>query len=439
MTRHVILCMLFLFAACQPTVDAPREVITPFPTMTPGRVISGELLVDDGEGLVAATAVAISRQPTETPDFAGCPPLTDEVPFEDTPPVNEQIIVEEITRYLTAGGNIDVLEETLRDEWAIIGESGIFRGDIDLTGEGTAEVIISYTVPEATGALLVAGCAAGTYQALLQADSDTTIPPTIVQLGDVNRNQTNELLFAAQQCERDGEGQIIDFENCGVRTQLVTWQPERNRFVNLLPDDVLSSSPPTVSDVDNDEVGEVVVQLESSGTSATGPLRTGVNVYDWDGTSYLLSIVQLEPPRYRIQIVYEADRLFGRREWANAIPLYRQALQEANDLRYWFDDEPEILRSYVLYRLAVTQIAASDPTLSDTQLQMNTLYPDPLTMPVYIQMAQTFLSDFSQKADVRSACQQVRAIIDSRPEALDQLNRYGTRSPRYTAQDLCPF
>jgi hypothetical protein len=439
MIKRLIFCTLLFLAACQPTVDAPREVITPFPTMTPGRVISGELLIDSGEGLAPATAVAISRQPTETPDFAGCPPLTDEVPFEDTPPVNEQIIVEEITRYLTSGGNINVLEETLREEWAIIGEGGIFRNDIDLTGEGTPEVIISYTVPQATGALLVAGCAAGTYQALLQADSDTPVPPSIIQLGDVNRNQTNELVFAAQQCERNGEGQIIDFENCGVRTQLVTWQPERNRFVNLLPDDVLSINPPTVSDVDNDEVSEVVVQLESSGTSATGPLRTGVNVYDWDGGSYLLSIVQLEPPRYRIQIVHEGDRLFSRREWANAIPLYRQALQEDNGLRYWFDDEVEILRSYALYRLAVTQIAAADPTLAETQLQFSTLYPDPLTAPVYIQMAQAFIADFTQNADVRSACEQVRAIIQSRPEALDQLNRYGTRSPRYTAQDLCPF
>jgi hypothetical protein len=165
-----------------------------------------------------------------------------------------------------------------------------------------------------------------------------------------------------------------------------------------------------------------------------------LNVYDWDGSGYPLSIVQLDPPRYRIQIVHEADRLSGLREWLRALPLYGLALQsEGSDLRYWFDDEPDILRSYILYRLAIAQIAASDPNLAQTQLQLNSLYPDLSTAPVYATLAQTFITAFQQTADVRSACQQVRAIINTRPEALDLLNRYGTRSPRYTAQGLCPF
>lgn len=437
--RLTILLILVFITACQPTVEAPRLVITPFPTMTPGRVIVGELPAAEGEGVAPSTAVAISRQPTVTPDFAGCPPLTGDIPLEDTPPVNQQIIAEEITRYLSAGGNLDTLVETLRDDWDIIGENGFVRNDIDLTGEGTPEVILAYTVPQATGTLLIAGCVEGIYQALFQADSDTPLPPTLIVLGDLNRNQTNDMLFAAPFCERDTEGQIIDFEDCPFRTQLVAWQPERNRFVNLLPDDVISDNPPTVSDFDNDEVSEVVVRLESSGTSATGPLRTGVNIYDWDGASYLLSIVQLDPPRYRVQIIHEADRLFGRRDWAQAIPLYQAALQEDAALRYWFDDEPDILRSYALYKLSVAQIALSDAGLPLTQQQLTTLYPDTTLAPVYAAMAQAFNTALQQGGDAGSACQQVRVIIGSRPEALDLLNRYGTRSPRYTAQALCPF
>jgi len=30
-------------------------------------------------------------------------------------------------------------------------------------------------------------------------------------------------------------------------------------------------------------------------------------------------------------------------------------------------------------------------------------------------------------------------VIESRPEALDLMNRYGSRSPQYTESDLCPF
>jgi hypothetical protein len=287
--------------------------------------------------------------------------------------------------------------------------------------------------------LLVAGCDNGVYKGLYEIDSDLPEPPKIVVVGDMNHDGTNDLLFGVRACERDDAGQIIDFDDCQYRTQLMTWQPALDRFTNLLPDTALSKNPADVTDFDKDEVSEVVVRLESNGTSATGPLRTGVNVYDWDGESYLLSIVQLDPPRYRIQIIQEADRLSARRDWANAISVYQLALSGGDTLRYWYDDEPEALRSYTLYRLLIAQIASSDVGLPQTQQQLATLYPDPVTAPVYISMAQTFLTDFQTSGDVHSACQQVRAIISSRPEALDLLNRYGTRNPRYTAQDLCSF
>lgn len=436
-----ILPTFILLAACQPENEAPRLVITPFPTATAGRVINGELPPAElGDGQIApATAVAIARQPTQTPNQAVCLPLTGEITLETTPPANARIMIEEITRYLSAGGKPDVLAEVLRNQWQIIGESGFFRADLDLTGDLVPEILMGYTVPGGTGALLIAGCVDGRYQAMYEDSADLPEPPRLVVLGDLNNNQTNDVLFAVRACERDDAGQIIDTQNCQYRSRLLTWQPSLSRFTNLLPDNVLSVNPADVTDFDNDQVSEVVVRLESNGNSATGPLRTGVNVYDWDGASYLLSIIQLDPPRFRIQVIQQADRLSADREWAQAIPVYQLALQEGGNLRYWYDDEPEILRSYTFYRLLLAQTIASDVGLALTQQQMSLLYPDALTAPVYIAMAQAFQTTFQTAGDVRSACQAVRAIIAERPEALELLNRYGTRSPRYTESDLCPF
>jgi hypothetical protein len=41
--------------------------------------------------------------------------------------------------------------------------------------------------------------------------------------------------------------------------------------------------------------------------------------------------------------------------------------------------------------------------------------------------------------NLHSACLEVQDIIRARPEALSLLNRYGSRSPTYTADELCPF
>jgi hypothetical protein len=41
--------------------------------------------------------------------------------------------------------------------------------------------------------------------------------------------------------------------------------------------------------------------------------------------------------------------------------------------------------------------------------------------------------------NLHSACLEVQDIITARQEALTLLNRYGSRSPTYTATDVCPF
>mgnify|MGYP006270756999 CR=1 FL=1 len=58
---------------------------------------------------------------------------------------------------------------------------------------------------------------------------------------------------------------------------------------------------------------------------------------------------------------------------------------------------------------------------------------------VDVQMANVFVNRLQETNDLNSACQAVQAIIDERDEALGFINRYGVRSPTYTALDLCPY
>ena len=438
MRKLTILPLILLFAACTPTPPPVREAITPFPSATPGRVAYGELLPSGSTllsqpGLSApSTVVAIAPPTTPTPDFSSCPPANPDAVLEASPPDNALVLVEEAVRYLNAGGSGQILIDTLRGSWNVIPDDAIARADIDYTGEGVADVLFPYVGRDNVAGLVIIACRAGANDIVFEAVSDTAVPPVVLAFLDLNHDRRNDVLYSVPECDPD------DPEACQLLTQMVTFSPARSRFVELMPSNVTSDSLPQVLDFDNDEVSEVVIKLESRGTAATGPLRTGTNVYDWNGSQYVLSIVELEPPRFKIQVLHEGDRSLLRGEYALAETIYRAAIDNT-DLRFWFNDEPDILQSYALFRLLQAQVLTAGIGQTSTIAEIQRIYPDPASRPVYADMAVLFLETFQSTADVHSACVAVETIIAARTEAVDQLNRYGSRSPSYTAQDLCPF
>lgn len=434
-TQYLVL-VLVLLAACQPTAPistAPTAIS--FPTMTPGRLIQGVLptviaLPLDGAGLAnPATAVALANQPTPTPNYAACPAPA--APTLANRPATGREMSADITRFLAEGGTAAALDQALRTEWDVLGDTGVVRGEADFTGEGIAEVLVSYTAPDDGGTLLIFGCLNGLYMPLYQSITGGPAPE-LIELGDMNYDSRPEVLFASYECS------IENPEDCEYRTQLLNWLPSDGRFVSLLNTPVNGPQPPTANDVDNDNVLEVVMREDNPGTAATGPLRTGVNIYDWNGTNYVLSIVQLDPPRFQIQVVQEADRAFARQDAEQAITLYNLALSDT-DLRFWTNDEPTTLKAYIYYRLLVAYAYTEDDNLLSTYQAALAAFPDAATAPVYIALINTFWNGWQVTNNLNSACREVQAIIASRPEAISLLNRYGSRSPIYSAQDLCPF
>lgn len=434
MMRLLILPLLIALAACAPAPASSRPLATPvlFPTMTPGQVVSGVLptvaaLPLDGAGPPnPATAVALANRPTATPDHSACPPPGSPVIGPVQP--NSRALNDEMNRFLSAGGAPAALEAVLRDDWGILGETGWLRADIDLTGEGLPEVIGAYNAPDGRGHLVVFSCVNGVYSVRYEADTGPQ-PAQIVFSGDMNRDGRANLLYIYPTCPQPNA--------CVTTSQIVGWRG--GALINLLSEPITSPDPPEVRDVDDDGVLELVVRQTSRGTTTTGPLRTGVLIYDWDGVAYARSITQLDPPRFRIQVVHEADRQLIRREVRAAIDLYELALRDSN-LARWFGDEDVVLTSYILFRL-VTAYAFAERQADTLTAYQNAVapYPDPAAGPAYVVMADAFWNAFQVTNNMRSACAAVQDIITARPEALELINRYGSRSPTYRAGDLCPF
>ncbi len=425
--------MLLLLAACQPNgeVALPPTAI-PFPTVTPGRLVRGVLptvvgLALDGSVLAnPATAVALANRPTATPDYDICP--TRGAPeLGDLPPNGSAAA---ITRFLSAGGTVEALDAALRDDWGVLGDSGVVRGDLDFNGGGEAEVVIAYNSPSDGGTMLILGCVSGVYAPLYESVGGSI--PQIVGAGDMNYDGRPELLFSSRVCSGENS------DDCAYRSQLLSWSAEAGQFVSLLGSIVNSAQSPMTNDVDNDQVAEIVVRLTDDGSATTGPLRTGVHIYDWNGTNYVLSIIQLDPPQFKIQVVHEADRAFNRLDTDQAISLYTQS-RSNNSLRFWLNDEPTVLDSYTFYRLVLLYAYTEDDDLLATYQAALAAYPDPAAAPVYIEMLNAFWNGLQVTNNLNSACREVQAVITARPEAVGLLNRYGNRSPVYTAEELCPF
>ncbi|TVR22164.1 MAG: hypothetical protein EA396_06665 [Anaerolineaceae bacterium] len=436
-------CVAAVLAACATSEPAnpPRLSIVPFPTATAGAEVVGALPAE-GVRRAGLDPVAIAP-PTATAIPETCPPINGAASLPDTPPDD---IADGLREYLNDGGAPDAIADVLRDAWDALGEHGFLRADVDLTGGGTAEIVAGYRA-ESGGYLVILGCEEGRYLERYRAhspdrppDDDAPPAPRLINITDMNLNNRPEVAFALTECEG---------ERCEYRTQVVSWQAAQRRFVGLIGGGILSGNLPELLDTDDDQILEIVVRLTALGDINTGPLRTGVKIYDWDGTEYVLSIVQPEPLRYQIQVIHEADRNLAAGRLPDAARLYQNALSDEN-LRVWLRNEEENLETYALYRLMIARVAEGHPDAPAIAERINALFPQDAIpdeseapaddVPVYVALARVFWTAYNATGSVEMACGNVRrAIEQTYGAAVDFLNRYGSRNPTYTIRDLCPF
>ena len=435
--RYLILAALvfaLFITGCAPAASvAPLPTVVPFPTMTPGRAANGLLptliaLPLDTQLSNPATLAALANQPSPMPNRALCPPTAEAV--LDPQPTNIRDMNNAMVRFLAAGGTAAELEGLLRTDWGVLAANGFVRADLDLTGEGTPETIMSYLSPEG-GALLIAACEAAqvllAYDAVLGGE-----PPQVLLTQDMTNDGLPELMFASRVCTGESD------ESCGYRTQIATWRAGLGRFINLMGEPLLTASLPTIEDVDQDLVSELVVRLDDEGDATSGPLRTGVAVYDWNGGGYVQALTQLDPPRFRIQVIQLGDAAFANAAYEEAVSFYELALTNA-ELRNWQNDDTPLLQTYALYRLLLTFSFLEDERRVEIYHAMQSSYPDIAAAPIYIQLAQAFWNALQVTNNLRSACVEVQAVISTRPEAVGLLNRYGESGQTYDARTLCPF
>ncbi len=446
--------------------DAPTPTSRPFSTATPGGNLSVWLVTPTGQaGLptptpggveignpvgpnaTATAAIATIQAATQTaaapapaPYFqpSECPALG--APPPPPPPQDFGSYSTVIGRYLSTGGSPTVLEATLRNWGAITDQGGVVQADTDITGDGVLEVIVTLFNPAGynteaplnAGQLLVYGCDSGGYRLLYQTAYNAGIAiPELVRVGDMNADVKNELTYFTESCNTSG---------CYKDGKILSWNAILGAFEELNAGQIVAINGRIgIADIDEDGVLELTAAINPPGTTSTGPPRSVVDVWDWNGVDYLLALrEEPEGVRYRIHAIYDADDLFRAGQFRQGILAYDAARRDTDLLAWAVANETEILRAYAAYRIVIGYARLQSARAEDWIAVLTNENPPGSPGHGFVVMGQAFMDNYRATGDVRAACAQAISAGGG-TNVLGPLNSYGYNNRAYTFGDLCPF
>jgi hypothetical protein len=379
----------------------------------------------------AAAAVVPVFQPSDCPrSGAPTPPLR---------PATFGLFPQAIGLFLSAGGPTTTLESLLRS-WGAINEGrGVIQSDTDLTGDGVPEILVTINDPAAfradtpsPGQLLVYGCSQRAYRLLFSTPfSSSTMLPDLKRVGNMNGGGRAQLAYAQQVCNSGA---------CTQAMQILQWDTAIGAFIAINDRPIEATNARVqITDIDGDGLLEVVVTFNPPTDPNNGPYRRTVNIWDWNGSNYVLAQIQQEAPVYRLHAIYDADALFFAGDFRGAIRAYDKAKDDPN-LAPWYPNDPVTLRALANFRKMTAYAALrQSKAVEDMANTINTENPPGSPAEAWGVVASSFLDNYRKFRGLNRVCAAVIPVIAARPDLFAAINLYGPLNHTYTAGELCPF
>ncbi len=464
--------LIALIAACGPVADVigdrdpPTPTGKPFTTATPGGRLSVWLVTPTGQsaGLVtptpgvvggnpvgpnatataliatieAATATAAAPLPAPYTAPEKCP-----APGAPAPPPRPADFSDysvSIGRFLSGGGSPTVLEATLRNWGALTERGGVVQADTDITGDGVQEVIVTIynpalynpDAPLNAGQLLVYGCDNGGYRLLYRTQYNAGLAlPELLRVGDMNTDVKNELVFFVESCNQVG---------CYKDAHILTWNAFVGAFEELNSGQIIAVNGRIgIVDVDGDGVLELTAQINPPGNATSGPPRSQLDIWDWNGQDYVLAVrEQPEGTRYHIHAIYEADDLFRAGQLRDALMVYDTVRGNRSLLSWTVAGEREFLDAYAAYQIVIGFAQLRSGRAENWIPVLVNQNPPGSPGHGFAQMGEAFMNNYRATGDTRAACAEARNMAAT-TNVLSLLNSYGFNNRTYTLTDICPF
>ena len=343
----------------------------------------------------------------------------------------------------------------------------------DVTGDGVNELILTNDL-----SVLVLGCNAGEYQALLnETGGDPASSIRFVRFtipGDMNLNGIPEMITNVQAGHMSGFHNVSIFEWDGDQFASII-QGERDGDVSETAF-MLGVTSISVRDVDGNKTLELILEggvpyEESSDYTVGLPWRKETHSYSWNGNLFVLYRVEFSPPEYRFQAIQDGDRASLAGDYDQALALYQEAVF-SDQLEWWSDERwsyevrlrslietsdptpvPDLteyhhLAAYGRYRILLLHTVRG--FLPEAETLFNTLTETFLPgQPgyAYVELAAAFWNEYRASANMGQACAAAIEYAALHPvEVLFYLGNgeytddiFGSQSLEYRPEDVCPF
>lgn len=337
-------------------------------------------------------------------------------------------VVDELNR---TAGDLEVVRTWLQECGALAEEGETFhRSDVD--DDGKDEILAIVTDPAAEsffnvpGEFLIIDGQGSDHRLSYRADVASPSDLAVFDIRDFNANGQTEVAFTTTTCGA---------HTCFTTIYVIEWDGTAYRDLTGGGHEMAG---PDISfeNRDADDALELVMHGGIIGSVGAGPPRARTELYDWDGSLYVLSKTTWDESEYLYWKVIDANDALAAGGFQEAIQLYNEALTD-DTLQTWArEEEREELAAFSRYRLAVSFAALGD--MATGQLWVEELeqeQPD----NIYAQVARLFWDTMTTSEDLATACQAVNAFAESNPETTAVLDSYGYATPEFTADDVCPF
>lgn len=437
MSLHRLLTSALIAGALSGCLPAgPPTPVSP-PTQTAGAIAVTPLMP-------SPTPVPDAPPTASTPADCPVPPGNPIAPILTDPRATAQSILD----YLNGGGAVSDLPRLLAAASRAPG-SGEPTFALDLNRDGWLDIAVAVIDP-VTPQASRRDSSAKPHLAKLQGGQAGSILIFYCRsrgyvLGEplLSDPERVPILHGAVELSRDLDvGLLIGWQTCGAHTcfedfQLLTGEGTKSRIHPLE-----SSTDLPYPEVDLRTSGTVSITATGIASAGAGPFRRLTRTWVWEASSqsFVLASEVLEPPRYRIHVLLDAEAASRRGEWTTALDLYHRVVLD-DALLDWVDPitERANLSGYSMVRTVVTYAQMGDQ--GDAQVAYGILqnqYVSGSTGRAYADLAQAFWEIFSATSDVARSCQAARAFAEAhKTEVLDPLY-FGYANPAYTPEDVCP-
>ena len=479
-------------ATSTPVPTEIKPTHTPMPSLTPTatRILPLQKVLLTSYFDSPTPTFDAARAVTVTPAKAAvCPEINPDVVYEEgifwkDMDMRVEAKLAYMLDYLNQGGSMEPILEDL--EYSLSDRSGYRRAYYgDLNGDDIPELIMMFYGGPILGKVEFFGCKNGEYDNFFTIELDGMSMVDIVMIKDMNLDGLPEVLLRLKRTmgtRYKSTYEIFSWDGSSFKSLVSqtefdddyglggVWRGDI-RINGLGGEFPYDGNPWEVQDIDQNGTLELIIRggIETHWEFIRhGPYQPLMQVYTWNGEGFVMDNLQIGPPEYRFQAVFNGDLYTLLHEFERAEASYRQAIDDPNLL--WWTDESEAyigaqldsvlgdfptptmsapddteypnLAAYAQYRIVLLHLLQGQLQEAEEAYEaMLTAYPVGEEGHIFVQLAERLLGEYRASGDVRAACGEVVEFAAMHEdEVLQYVGGYhGWQALEYEVEDVCPF